>query len=51
MAKKKVEFGANIQSKDNKLGRKIIELPVNIRDNFATGDTVKVKLEKTTSAK
>jgi hypothetical protein len=41
-----VDFVAHVQSKDNKLGRKIIELPVAIRDNFATGIEIKVRIEK-----
>ena len=41
-----VDFVANVQSKDHKHGRKIIELPVDIRDNFEPGDTLKVWIEK-----
>jgi hypothetical protein len=44
--KSAVEFVANVQSKDKKNHRKIIELPVHIRDNFAPGDTLKVWVEK-----
>jgi len=42
----KSEFVANVQSKDHKTGRKIIELPVNIRDKFEPGDTLKVIVKK-----
>lgn len=40
------EFIANVQSKDRKTGRKIIELPVDIRGYFRPGDTLKVKISK-----
>ena len=42
----KREFIANVQSKDHKTGRKIIELPVDIRDYFKPGDTLKVIVVK-----
>ena len=44
MAKKrlKANFVANVQSKDHRTGRKIIELPVAVRDKFDPGDTLKV---------
>jgi len=43
---KRAEFIANVQSKDHKAGRKIIELPVDVRDKFAPGDTLKVVVTK-----
>lgn len=46
MGKIKRDFIANVQSKDSKNGRIIIELPVSIRDDFAPGDTLKVIVEK-----
>lgn len=42
----KREFVANVQSKDKKTGRKIIELPVSIRKHFLPGDTLKVVVVK-----
>jgi len=42
----KREFIANVQSKDKKTGRKIIELPVDIRGYFSPGDTLKVVVVK-----
>jgi len=42
----KREFIANVQSKDRKTGRKIIELPVDIRSYFKPGDTLKVTVVK-----
>jgi len=42
----KKEFIANVQSKDKKTGRKIIELPVDIRNYFKPGDTLKVVVVK-----
>jgi len=42
----KKEFIANVQSKDKKTGRKIIELPVDIRGFFKPGDTLKVAVIK-----
>ena len=46
MAKKKIVFVANVQSKDVRTGRKIIELPVDIRESFDPGDTLKVTVKK-----
>ncbi len=42
----KREFIANVQSKDKKTGRKIIELRVDIRVYFKPGDTLKVIVVK-----
>lgn len=42
----KREFIANVQSKDKKTGRKIIELPVDVRGFFKPGDTLKVVVVK-----
>lgn len=42
----KNEFIANVQSKDKKTGRKIIELPVKVRDKYKPGDTLKVVVVK-----
>ena len=44
--KKKATFTANVQSKDSKTGRKIIELPVDIRSDFDPGDTLRVIIVK-----
>jgi len=47
MGKKvKEKFVANVQSKDHRTGRKIIELPVDVRDKFEPGDTLKVIVVK-----
>ncbi len=46
MGKKVVSFVCNVQSKDHRTGRKILELPVNVRDGFEPGDTLKVKISK-----
>lgn len=46
MSHTKREFIANVQSKDHRTGRKIIELPVDIRDYFKPGDTLKVVVVK-----
>ena len=46
MSHTKREFIANVQSKDHRTGRKIIELPVDIRDYFKPGDTLKVTVVK-----
>jgi len=47
MARKiKEKFIVNIQSKDSKTGRIIIEFPLGVRDKFDPGDTVKVTVAK-----
>ncbi len=46
MSHTKREFIANVQSKDHRTGRKIIELPVDIREHFKPGDTLKVIVVK-----
>jgi len=47
MAKKlKEKFVANVQSKDHRTGRKIIELPVGVREKFEPGDTLRVIVVK-----
>jgi len=42
----KRDFIANVQSKDKKTGRLIIELPVDVRSSFKPGDTLKVVVVK-----
>lgn len=43
----KQKFFANIQSKDKKEGRKVIELGPDVRELFAVGAHVKVTVEST----
>jgi len=43
----KKTFYANIQSKHEKQGRKVIELPPDIREEFEVADHVKVTVEST----
>lgn len=48
MGKKRIvaKFVANVQSKDHRTGRKIIELPVDVRGKFDPGDTLRVIVVK-----
>ena len=47
MVKVSETFYANIQSKHAEQGRKVIELPPEIRKKFKPGDHVKVTVEST----
>lgn len=42
----KLEFSANVQSKDHETGRKTIELPPDIRKKFEIKDHVKLEIKK-----
>jgi len=47
MSMVKESFYANIQSKHAEQGRKVIELPPEVRKKFKPGDHVKVTVEST----